>query len=266
MSVLAFMTLKTWIDVGTPVGLLVVLYAARGIGNWIGFRQKPSEADSQLATVQGATLALLGLLLGFAFAGAAGRFIERQDIIVQEANAIGTAYLRTQLLGAPYGGVLRKELRTYADDRLALFRELDLDQAKKIMERIEADHARIWEAARTSVLHEPATMLLVLPPVNDLIDMFAVRNAATVRHLPITVLALLIVAAAISLATIGYGRGLERKRSSWSSGALSFLIATSLWVTIDLDYPRLGLIRINDAPLVAVQKSMTHPADGTSAK
>ena len=94
-----------------------------------------------------------------------------------------------------------------------------------------------------------ATMVVVLPPVNDVIDMHATRVAAGRKHLPMLVLGLLIACSLLGVAVIGYGCGLGRRRSLPMTVSLAVLIGAALWTTIDLDYPRRGLIKLSDAPL-----------------
>src|SRR5688500_15183798 len=111
-------------ELAIGVGLLLGLLAAVEAGYWIGRRRVAAAQDGapggggQVGAIQGAMLGLLGLLLGFSFAGAASRFIERQDLIVQEANAIGTAYLRADVIPEPHASELRQGLADYVAHRL----------------------------------------------------------------------------------------------------------------------------------------------------
>jgi len=118
------MTNYVWLELLIAAGLLLLTLGVSEVGFRVGRRAKAKvpEADSpQLGTVQGAILGLLGLLLGFSFAAAGGRFIERHDLIVAEANAIGTASLRADLFDEPYRGQYRKLLRDYTTNRMAMF-------------------------------------------------------------------------------------------------------------------------------------------------
>ena len=233
-------------------GLLLLLMAGLEAGYRFGLRAADHGEDAaggQVGAIQGAVLGLLALLLGFSFSGAASRFIERQDQIVTEANAIGTAWLRADLLDEPRRSQLKDELARYVQHRIAVSQQLrnglgDVDAAE-----IAAFHNRIWKKASEGALAKPATMVVVLPPVNDVIDMHATRVAAGRKHLPMLVLGLLIACSVLGVAVIGYGCGLSRRRSLPMTMSLAVLIGAALWTTIDLDYPRRGLIQLSDAPL-----------------
>lgn len=235
----------------------VAIFGTTELGFRIGRRfRKDSDVHAPIGAVQGGSLGLLGLLLGFAFSGASTRFIERQDILVAEANAIGTAYLRADLLPEPSRGALKDELRSYLDARISLFDEIEADAVEAIDARLEAHNLAIWKFAAEAVRARPEIANSVLPPINDVIDLLATRNAAAMRHLPLEVLLLLIGSAAISMGVIGYGAGAAGKRHASIVGALGILIVVALWVTIDLDYPRAGFIRMNKQALVDLSKSL----------
>jgi len=199
-----------------------------------------------IGAIQGAMLGLLGLLLGFSFSGAASRFLERQDLIVQEANAIGTAYLRADLLDEPHRSGLRAGLAHYVDRRLKVSVTLREGLSAEATAEITRMHARIWNAASAGALARPNTTVVVIPPVNEIIDLHSTRLSAARKHLPAPVLGLLIVCSALSMTVIGYGCGLAGRRSLMIAGSLAILIAAALWITIDLDHPRAGIIRLDD--------------------
>ena len=233
-------------------GLLLLLLAGLETGYRLGRRvadRGDAAGGGQVGAVQGAVLGLLGLLLGFSFAGAASRFIERQDLIVTEANAIGTAWLRADVLDEPHRAQLKDQLAGYVRHRLELSRRLSGGLLESDKAEIAAFHERIWNAARGGVLAKPATMVAVLPPVNDVIDLHATRVASGRKHLPAVILGLLIACSVLGLAVIGYGCGLGRRRSLPLTASLALLIGAALWTTIDLDHPRRGLIKLSDAPL-----------------
>jgi hypothetical protein len=235
--------------------LLIGLAIALETGYRFGARAARDGGDGsksvggQVGAIQGAILGLLGLLLGFSFAGAAGRFIERQDLIVTEANAIGTAWLRADLLDEPHRSQLKSHLADYVRRRIELSHRLHGGYTDAMRQETDGFHNRIWRAAADGAAAKPATMVVMLPPVNELIDLHATRVAAGRKHLPVPILGLLIVCSALAVAVIGYGGGLTQRRALPMSGALVILIAAALWITIDLDHPRAGLLRVSDAPL-----------------
>jgi hypothetical protein len=235
-------------------GLLVIVFAALEAGFRRGRRvgRRPND-DGQVGAVQGAVLGLLGLLLAFSFAGAGGRFLERQDQIVMEANAIGTAYLRADLLDEPHRSELRAALQAYTEQRLRMSNTLRAGPAPAALEEVDRFHARIWQAAVAGVEATPAVTLAVLNPVNEVIDRHSLRLAASRKHIPGLVMALLILSSMIAIAAMGYGCGLGDTRRVTLTGSLAVLIAMALWITIDLDHPRAGLIQLSDRPLESLR-------------
>jgi hypothetical protein len=239
-------------EISIAASILAVLLIALEGGFRFGRhakREREAATGGQLGAVQGAVLGLLGLLLGFSFAGAASRFLERQDLIAQEANAIGTAYLRADLLDEPQRTELQTALRDYAAHRLEVSQRLRHGMTQVDAERIGALHDRIWRAASAGVAAKPGELMAVVPPVNEVIDLHSLRVAAGHKHLPALVLGLLAACSTLAMLGIGYGCGLSERRHPLLTWSLSLLIATALWTTIDLDYPRAGLIQANDAPL-----------------
>jgi hypothetical protein len=234
------------------VGLVVLLLISLEIGYRSGqsaASQGPKEGGTQVGAVQGAILGLLGLLLGFSFAGAAARFIERQDLIVQEANAIGTAWLRADVLDEPHRGALKDALREYTAHRVEVSSKLKGGLGEQAQQEIEVFHRRMWRAASAGSLEKPATMVVTLPPVNDVIDLHSTRVAAGKRHVPLVVMVLLVACSMLAIGVIGYGSGMSGRRHIVMTGSLVLLIGATLWTTIDLDYPRAGMIQLNDGPL-----------------
>jgi len=239
-------------DVSIAVGLLALTLLSLEAGYRLGLRASSGEdqrAAGQVGAIQGAILGLLGLLLGFSFAAAGARFLERQDQIVAEANAIGTAYLRADLLDEPHRSALLGALQRYTEHRLEVSSRLRSGFLPGDLAEVERIHGAIWDAAMAGVTARPASMLGVLPPVNEIIDLHSTRVAAVIKRLPLLVMGLLIGCSGLAMGVIGYGSGLGGRRRALLTVPLATLVVTSLWVTIDLDRPRAGLLQLSDAPL-----------------
>src|SRR5262249_56134497 len=127
-------------------------------------------------------------------------------------------------------------------------RRLGAGAARADLGEVEPLHARVWKAATDGVTDRPATMLAFLTPVNEVIDLHATRVAAATKRLPSLVLASLIAASMLAVGVIGYASGLAGPRHAPLTVALTMLIWTALWITIDLDRPRAGLMRFHDPP------------------
>jgi hypothetical protein len=242
-------------ELAIALGLLVGLLVAVEAGYRIGRRRAAAgggdvPSGGQVGAIQGALLGLLGLLLGFSFAGAASRFIDRQDLIVTEANAIGTAYLRADVIPEPNASELRRALAEYVAHRLEASKHLAEGLPPNFAAEVAAFHARMWHAAKEGVLARPEMAVAVLDPVNEVIDLHSTRMAAGRKHLPKVVLGLLVACSLLAMAVIGFGSGIGGgARWPWLNGSLAILIAAALWTTIDLDHPRAGMIKLSDAPL-----------------
>ena len=239
-------------EIAIGIGLLAAMVGALELGFRQGRRIHRLDRASdgpQVGAIQGGVRGLLGLLLAFSFAGAGSRFQDRQDLITQEANAIGTAYLRADLLADPHRAELHAALKEYTQHRLAAADRLVEDQEVSLRGEVEALQGRIWRAARDGVGARPELAMLILPPVNDVIDLHSTRLGAAHKHIPAVVLGLLIVCSLLCVALIGYGGGLDEHRRLPLSLSLTLLIVASLWLTYDLDHPRKGLMQLNDAPL-----------------
>jgi hypothetical protein len=239
-------------DMAVAIGLFALLVAVLEAGYRAGLRESRDAhpvAGTQLSTIQGAVLGLLGLLLAFSFAAAGTRFLERQDLITREANAIGTAYLRADLLEPPHGAELRTALRRYTKHRVTASRSLRGVPQPDVLAEVERLHAEIWRAASAGVVARPAVTVAVLDPVNEVIDLHTMRLAAGRKHLPLPVTLLLVTCSLLAIGVIGYANGLGGERVSPLAIPLAILIGAALWITIDLDHPRAGLIQLSDAPL-----------------
>jgi hypothetical protein len=161
------------------------------IGRVIGLRRRRVESASEsesLGAVEAAVFALLGLLMAFTFSGAASRFNEKRMLIADEANAIGTAFLRLDLLAKEARPALRELFRQYADSRIETYRKLpDRDAAMQEMARSTKLQGLIWSESVTAVglpgAH-PSAALLLLPALNAMIDITTTGTTAMEVHLP----------------------------------------------------------------------------------
>jgi hypothetical protein len=222
-------------------------------------RRRRGEPLDQLANIQGATLGLLALLLGFSFALAAGRFSDRVQLIVQEANAIGTAWLRCDVLPTEQETQVRELLRRYVAERIKFYDATAEDTKLAAIAESEVLQERMWTLVSGAAQASPALANVLLPPFNELFDLHSSRIAASRRHMPAMLLALLLACSAVSVAAVGYGCGVAGKRNAVLTTALSFLIAGTLWAIIDMDHPRKGLIRVGQGPMLDLQRRVEQP-------
>jgi hypothetical protein len=240
------------------IGLIVGFVAAHEIGFLVGSltRSTDDPFDRQVALVRTSTGALVAFLVGFAFSGAASRFVDRADIVVKEANALGTAYLRADTIAEPQRGELKAALKEYTADRITLLSREGREQIEPLLAKVSGLHERMWRSAITATQNNAPLMALVLPPVNEVIDLHSVHLAMARRHLPIPIMALLLGTAAISVGMMGFGNGRVGRRFSTLDSVYVAVLAIALWMTIDLDYPGIGLIRVSNIPVVETLAAM----------
>jgi len=244
---------------GVFVGMLVLLE----VGRRIGLRRDPGDpqnAGAEIGVVDTAVFALLGLLIAFTFSGAASRWDTRRLLVIEEANAIGTAYLRLDVLPPDAQPALREKFRQYVDARLAAYRKLpDVSAAKEELARVAALQAEIWSEAVAACRREGSqpARLLILPALNAMIDITTSRTVAAKTHPPSIIYAVLI--ALMFASSLLAGHAMARGRRNWvHMVGLAAAMALALYVILDLEYPRMGLIRLDvyDQVLVDVRESM----------
>lgn len=242
-----FIIVSTLLALGLFIGMLLFLE----IGRRMGARRRASEGDggsAGIGAIEGSTFALLGLLIAFTFSGALARFDSRRQLDVEEANDIGTAYLRLDLLPAETQPALRNLFRQYVETRLEVYRKLpDLEAAQKELARVTTLQGEIWSqavaASRQSAT--PAPGMLLLPALNAMIDITTTQAMAAKLHPPFIVFAMLYALALVSALLAGYDMARNRDRHWIHILGFTATIAFSFFVIIDLEYPRLGLIRVD---------------------
>jgi len=246
--------------IGLFVGVVACLDGGYRIGRRASVRH-PDRAHEGIGAIEAAVFALFGLLLGFSFAGATSRLDARREQIVQEANAIGTAYLRLDLLPPNEQSAMRRLFRQYLEARLSMHARLpDLAAADPELARAERIQQEIWSRAvvvsRADPTHDAARVLL--PALNEMMDLTTARNIALRTRLPSLILVLLISLALMSGLLAGYAMA-KRQRRSWLHTLLyAGFVAVTVYTVLDLDDPRSGLIRLEaaDSAIVKLQNSI----------
>ena len=254
------------------VGLLALLLAAIELGRRYGQRDHDRfgtpEEDS--ASLSGASLGLLALLLAFTYSVASNHFDIRKQLLLKESNAIGTAYLRSGFAPEPQRAELEDLLRAYTDVRVG-FTESGLDPARyvELLRESERLHGEIWAAGKRSVAGRTPTTLdaLLIDSLNSVFDVHAERLRAQRDHVPVAVLFLLMLVSVASIAMLGYAAGRKGDRRHWIRALLPVLIVAVITLIVDLDRPRTGFIRVSQMPLLDLQASMrAAPVPGASGK
>ena len=247
---------------GWAAAVAVLLFFAMVVCLEIGYRsgrrnsKNPDLAHEGTGAIEAAVFALLGLLLGFSFAGGTSRLDSRRQLIIQEANAIGTAYLRLDTLAAGDQPAMWRSFREYLDARLRVYQKLpDLKAAEQELAGATKIQQSIWSQAMISSRTDPTQTAarLLLPALNDMIDVTTSRTVALYTHLPMLIFALLITVALLSGLLAGYAMAKRRSRSWLHMLVYALVVASTIYAVVDLDYPRSGLIRLDAADTALLQ-------------
>jgi hypothetical protein len=256
---LRFALVTVCISLGLFAGMLVLIE----VGRRIGVRQaklRGTEARAGVGVVDGSVYGLLALLVGFMFSGAAGRFDQRRHLIANEVNVIGTAWQRIDLVPAGQQGVLRQSFRRYVDVLVAWYGETS-GTAGTLHEPPALTRAQneLWSGAvAASVSPSTSASALFLVAMNDMFGAVEEERMARRIHPPSIVFALLGIAALATALFAGYGLAGGVTRNWIYMIGVAATIATATYVILELEYPRLGLIRLNamDQALVELRATM----------
>lgn len=249
-----------WITAVLLVGLLLF---ALETGYWLGcrWRRRTPKADrggsGDIALT--AMYGLLGLVLAFTYAYTIGHSDSRKQAVVEEANALGTAFLRAGLVQEPARSELRQLLRDYAATRVFTAETVGNQQARDAtLTRSREALSRLWPATERMVQDQGGGPVEVVTfrAINDVIDMDTTRLFAAFDLLPETVLCMLLFVASAALAVSGYNRGLIGDMNRTRMTALTLVLATVMTVITDFDRGYRGLVRINQRPLEELIRDM----------
>jgi hypothetical protein len=252
------------LTIGIYLGIYITLLVACEIGRRTGRKlaaERGVQAFEGLGAVDGAAFAMLTLLIAFSFSAAATRFEARRHLIVEETNAIGTAYLRLDLLPAAAQPKLRQEFGTYVDARLAVYDRINQTaEPESTAARVAWLQSQIWsDAVAACAAPTPSQVtMLVLPALNAMIDITTTRAVAHKAHTPTIILVLLYVLALISSVLAGNALAQNKGRSLIHMFAFVTIVSIALFVVLDYELPRAGLIRIDpvDQILKDLRKTM----------
>ena len=240
------------------VTLIVVLPLAAALGAVVLHARAPlsDEAHENYNVVQGATLTLLALLIGFTLSMAVNRYDQRKNYEEEEANAIGTEYLRADLIGGTGAAKLKALLARYLDARVKNYTTHDA-AALDAINRTTADlQAQLWDGVREAAAAQPNPVTaLVVAGMNDVLNTQGYTQAAWVNRIPVAAWALMMIIAFFSNLMQGYGaRGKTGRRVLML--VLPITVSLSLTLIADIDSPRSGFIHVAPVNLLSLQQSM----------
>ena len=213
------------------------------------------EKEGPVGGMAGATLGLLAFMLAFTFGLAASRFEDRRQVLLSEANAIGTTYLRAKMLAEPMRTDAQNLLREYVDVRLEGAQPDKFDEA---IAKSEELHNRLWAVAVAQAEKERTVLTsLFVQSLNEVIDLHATRLMAITRsRVPSMIWIVLYLLAIIAMVMMGYHAGLTNSKRSLATIALVIGFSSVLYLIADLDRPGQGTLRISQQTMVDLRKSM----------
>jgi hypothetical protein len=243
-----------------PLLVAAIAFFLMWFAAWVGRRLSRRRSDlteeirTDFGVVQAATLTLLGLIIGFSFSMATGRYDLRKSYEEAEANAIGTEYVRSDLLPAADGARLRALLTQYTDLRIGFYRT----RSPQVLKQINLDTARVqgelWAAASKPALAQPSPVIaLAVGGMNDVLNSQGYTQAAWWNRIPVAAWGLMFAIATFSNALVGYGaRGMEWRLFM----VLPLVVAISFFLIADIDSPRGGVIKVRPQNLVSLRAGL----------
>jgi hypothetical protein len=248
-----------------PIPAFLVSLVTLSIAAWVGvtgfskLRAEVATLRDEFGVIQGATLTLLGLIIGFTFSMALSRYEQRKNYEEEEANAIGTEYLRAELLPAADAAKVQALLKSYIEQRMTFYATRDSDDLAKINAETARLQAELWSAVKAPALAQPTPLqALVVAGMNDVLNSQGYTQAAWWNRIPFSAWLLvgLIAVCATVLVGIGARRGSHFPRLVM---VLPLVISLALFLIADIDSPRRGIIRVVPQNLQNLALSLQAP-------
>jgi hypothetical protein len=246
-----------------PFQVLAMSLLTCGFAAWLGaslgqrFSKEDTRRHEDFVFILGATLTLLGLMIGFSFSMAVSRYEQRKNYEEQEANAIGTEYVRAELLPPTDAVKARALLASYLDQRILYYKTRSEQQNQTIDAQTARLQTELWSAVTTPALAQPTpVMALVLSGMNDVLNSQGYTQAAWWNRIPVGAWILLISISVFCNILIGYaahGKGL------FLLLILPIILSISLFFIADIDSPRWGLISVRPQNLESLAQSLHSP-------
>ncbi len=253
--------LNQWTGIITLSALFLLIIGSLFLGRKIAQKQAKETKIKTSALAQGTIFALLGLLVAFTFSGALTKFDMRRQLIIEEANDIGTAYLRIDLLPSAYQASLKSDFKEYLTSRINTYKALpNVSAAQSYYETSLRLQNKIWGEATEACSKADSTYpcMLVIPALNSMFDIANTRIQSTQIHPPLYIFILLLGIVFVGSLLAGYKVYNQKWSQSLDTISYAVILALVIISIIDLEYPRLGFIRVDkfDQVLVDLQNSM----------
>lgn len=244
---------------------VIVLLLAVEVGFRLGVRQMdrdPSSKDSRMtATVAGGMLGLMAFLMAFSIGIVINQHNSRKEMVVNEANAIGTAWLRAGFLEEADAAAARELLREYAQIRLDAATNRDDALLQSVLTRSEEIHTELWAIVEETVRrgNNSDTMAILAESVNEVIDVHTLRWTAVNLRLPQLLGFMLYLSTVLSFLLIGVAGSADRKRDMLAMALFTFAYVAVLIIIVDLNRPQGGIINVSQTAMTDLLRTITPP-------
>jgi len=245
---------------GVYIAIVLVALLAVEVGFQLGRywqQHTEQEKESAVGALVGATLGLLAFLLVFLSGGATNRFDARRQLVVTEANAIGTTYLRTGYLDEPYRTDIRQFLHEYVDIRLEAV--TDPDTTAYALARSEEIHTELWNRAEViAVTASPNSdmVALFIESLNEVIDVHTERIVVGFFRIPLNIWLAVYFIALLTMAMVGFQNGVTGNRAFVTQLVMILAFAGVILLIVDLDRPQEGFIQVSQQALIDLQRQL----------
>jgi hypothetical protein len=248
-----------------PLVVFVLSFVGLWLAAWFGAvvlrkrRKLEDDARSEFDVILAATLTLLGLIIGFSFSMAISRYDQRKNYEEAEANAIGTEYVRADLLPAADAAKVRALLRSYLDQRVAFYVTEDLQELQRVNARTAQLQAELWSVVVALANAQPTPIAaLAVNGMNDVLNSQGYAQAAWWNRIPAAAWVLMAAIAFCCNLLVGYGSRSD-KAGMLLRPVLPLVVAISFMLIADIDAPRRGLIRVSPQNLLSLVESLRAP-------
>ena len=245
-----------------PLLIFLISLCVLWFSAWVGAsllrtrRTLKEDARDDFGVILAATLTLLGLLIGFSFSMATSRYDQRKTYEEAEANAIGTQYLRADLLPAADAAKVRALLLSYLDQRVLFYTSRDAQQLRQIDARTAKLQTDLWSAIVTPALAQPTPVsALVVSGMNDVLNSQGYTQAAWWNRIPMAAWILMALIAICCNLLVGYGAR-NVKADGMLLLVIPIVVSTSFFLIADIDSPRSGVIRVTPQNMASLVESL----------
>jgi hypothetical protein len=238
---------------------LIIYELGFHFGRW-SQKRTPEEKEGPTGMLVGSLLALMAFMLAITMGMASDRFDTRRGLVLEEANSIGTTYLRAGYLPEPASSEAQELLREYVPLRVATN---DKSEVRARIARSVEIQDELWATAEDLARAAPESDLLGLyvETLNETIDLNTTRITAGIyARVPETVLMLLVIGSALTLGMVGYSAGLTGRRSPLTAVVMIVVLGAVITLVVDLDRPRDGFLEVSQQPLIDLQEQIGPPS------